>query len=349
MGDRTFYPAGLQVLVSAKQRSERTDEDANQGVPQMNVAFRATPGHDMAETSGKDMAKVIQARARVLVTGARGNVGREVVKALLARGVPVRAAGRADRERDSPAADGVETVALDLADPRTFLPAVKGCDSLFLLRPPAIANTKATLNPFIDTARANGVGHVVFLSVAGAAANKLVPHHAVEQHLLAGALPYTLLRPGFFSQNLGDAYRRDIAEDRRIYVPAGRSRVAFVDVRDVAEVAALAFVDPASHAGKAYTLTGAEAVTFSDAAALLSEALGVPIHYVPASLLGYWRHLRRRGMPAGQVAVQTILHVGLRFGQAEAPDSTLAGLLEHPPKTLRDYVRDHVGTWAVTP
>jgi uncharacterized protein YbjT (DUF2867 family) len=114
----------------------------------------------------------------------------------------------------------------------------------------------------------------------------------------------------------------------------------------VAEVAALAFADPTSHRGKAYTLTGAEAVTLSDAAALLSAALGVPIQYVPASIIGYWRHLSRRGMPMGQVAVQTILHVGLRFGQADTPDSTLARLLERAPKTLADYVRDHVATWA---
>jgi uncharacterized protein YbjT (DUF2867 family) len=216
---------------------------------------------------------------------------------------------------------------------------------MFLLRPPAIADTKRTLVPFIDTAREQGVGHVVFLSVAGAEKNTFVPHHAVEAHLRARGHQYTLLRPGFFAQNLQDAYRRDIIEDDRLYVPAGRGRVAFVDLRDVAEVAALALCEPAAHHAKAYTLTGPEAIGFEHAAELLSGVLGRAIRYEPASVLGYVRHLRHRTLPWGQVAVQTLLHVGLRLGQAKAVDPTLASLLGRPGHTLREYVRDHAEVW----
>ncbi len=278
---------------------------------------------------------------KVLVTGATGNVGREVVAALVARGVGVRATGKGGSFAPS-----VERVSLDFTDAETFEPAVHGCNAVFLLRPPAVAKVKTTLNPFIDTARALGAGHIVFLSVAGAGTNKLVPHHAVEQHLLASGAPYTLLRPGFFAQNLGDAYRRDIVEDQRLYVPAGQGRVAFVDARDLAEVAALALSDPKTHAGQAYTLTGGEAVDFSEAASWLSETLRRPIRYVPAAVLGYMHHLHRRGLPAKQVLVQTILHTGLRFGQAATVDPTLQQLLGRAPRTLREYVRDHAALWA---
>ena len=231
----------------------------------------------------------------VLVTGATGNVGREVVRALRARGISVRAA---DRQPTRCAAifeaDGVTSVRLDLRDSSTFAAAVEGCSALFLLRPPAISDVKATLNPFVDVARERGVRHVVFLSVAGAGKNTLVPHHAVEVHLAARSDDWTVLRPGFFAQNLGDAYRRDIVEDDRLFVPAGRGRVAFVDVRDVAEVAAAALCDPASHAAKAYTLTGPAAVSFKDAAAILTEALGRTIRYDRASIASYALHLHRR-------------------------------------------------------
>jgi uncharacterized protein YbjT (DUF2867 family) len=121
--------------------------------------------------------------------------------------------------------------------------------------------------------------------------------------------------------------------------------VAFVDTRDVARAAALALCEPAPHAGKAYTLTGPEAVTFDDAAQILTRALGRTIRYVPASVAGYALHLRRRGLPAGQIAVQTILHAGLRLGQAEAVDPTMAALLGRPGATLAEYVNDHVETW----
>jgi len=282
---------------------------------------------------------------RALVTGASGNVGREVIRALLARGVEVRAATSSCVTR-APLYPEVETARLDLRDPATFAPAVQGCSALFLMRPPAIADTKRTLNPFIDAARAAGIGPVVFLSVAGAEKNKIVPHHAVEAHLVARGGEFTLLRPGFFAQNFGDAYRLDLSLDDRLFVPAGEGLVTFVDTRDLGEVAALALTEPERHRGAAYTLTGPDPVSFYEAARIFCEALSRPIRYEPASVLGYGIHLRRRGLPWGQIAVQTLLHVGLRFGQASVVEPALASLLGRKGRTLAEYARDHVALWA---
>lgn len=284
------------------------------------------------------------AAAPILVTGATGNTGSAVVRALQARGLAVRVAGTSPA-RLAAAFPGVDQVRLDYREPATFGPAARGCRALFLVRPPAISRVAPTLNALVDAARVEGVAEVVFLSVAGAGENRLVPHHAVERHLMAGPGGWTLLRPGFFAQNLGDAYRRDILLDDRLYLPAGRGRVAFVDTRDVAEVAAEALAAPAAHARRAYTLTGPVSTSFAEAAALLSEALGRPIRYVRASIPGYLLHLRRGGRPLAQVAVQTVLHVGLRLGHAEAVDPTLAGLLGRPGRSLADYVRDHAALW----
>ncbi len=278
----------------------------------------------------------------VLVTGATGNVGRAVVAALATRGIPVRAATRSPAHA-APGDGGVPTARLDFADPSTF-GAVAGARAVFLVRPPAISDTRHTLVPFIDEARRQGVEQVVFLSVAGAAHNVLVPHHAVERHL-ASQRGWTILRPGFFAQNLEDAYRRDILEDDRIYVPAGRGRVAFVDVRDIAELAAMVLEAPAAHERAAYTLTGPEALGFGETAAALGEAIGRVIRYEPASIIGYLAHLRRRGAPWAQAAVQTVLHAGLRVGQGARVDPTLARLLGRPPGTLRAYVQDRHRVW----
>jgi len=261
------------------------------------------------------------------------------VRALLARGIKVRAATRAP----STANEGVATVRLDFADPTTF-DAADGVRAVFLVRPPAISDTKHTLVPFIDEARRRGVEQVVFLSVAGAAHNIFVPHHAVERHL-APTSGWTILRPGFFAQNLEDAYRRDIIEDGRIYVPAGRGRVAFVDVRDIADLAVMIFGSSTSHDRMAYTLTGSEAISFTETAAHLSESIGRSIRYEPASILGYITHLRGRGAPWAQAGVQTVLHAGLRFGQAERVDPTLARLLGRPPRTMRQYTQDRREVW----
>lgn len=284
---------------------------------------------------------------RVLVTGAVGNVGREVMHALRARGRLVRGADLSVSAIRAMHSDEIEAAVLDYQAPETFAAALEGCDAVFLVRPPAIACMESTLLPFIDAALAAGVKHIVFLSCAGAATNKLVPHHAVEKHLAARGVGHTLLRPGFFSQNLGVAYRRDIAEDGRLFLPAGRARVAFVDIRDVAEAAAMIFDDPAMHQGAAYDCTGPEALSFEEVAHLMTEVVGRPIRYEPASIAGYVRHLHVSGLTLAQVAVQTVLHVGLRFGQSEKIDVTLERLLGRRPRTLATYIRESAGLWAL--
>lgn len=283
---------------------------------------------------------------RVLVTGATGNVGRAVVGALLRRGLRVRAASSDPVRLRASCDPNVEAVRLDFWDAASFPEAVADCDGLFLMRPPPIAQVRRTLLPLIAAARGAGVRHVVFLSVQGAERNRFIPHHTVEQALRAGAGGYTLLRPGFFAQNLAEAYQKDIAVDARLYVPAGTGRVAFVDTRDIAEVAALCLADATSHDRQAYTLTGAQALSFHEVAALLTRALARPIRYEPASVLGYARHLRKHGAPMPQVAVLCALHVGIRFGQAAHIDPTLGRLLGAPPRSLEDYIAEHRDLWA---
>ena len=85
---------------------------------------------------------------------------------------------------------------------------------------------------------------------------------------------------------------------------------------------------------------------WGDEAIRKARELGRPIRYQPASVLGYMRHLKGQGLPAPQVLVQTILHTGLRRGQASRVDPTLAALLGHPPRTLQEYVHDHRTTWS---
>lgn len=278
----------------------------------------------------------------IVVTGATGNVGTPLVRALLARGLSVRIASKAP-STDLPA---VSSTVLDLSDPSTFQAALAGARALFLLRPPAISEVRGTINRLADVAHTQGVEHIVFLSVLGADTRSYIPHYKVERHLEALGVPYTFLRAGFFAQNLGDAYRRDIQADDRIYVPAGPSRAAFVDARDLAEVAALAFARPADHANRAHVLVGPEALSFTEVAGMLSAVLERPIRYEAANPVAYAWHVHRQGRPWTQAVVQTALHVGLRFGQAERLDGTLEKLLGRPATRVATYVRDHAALWS---
>lgn len=272
----------------------------------------------------------------IFVTGAGGNVGRSVLHACLVQGLPAVGGERRGRLHR----------VFDFEQRKTWGPALEGCDQLFLLRPPAISKVAQTLSPFVDFARTRGVKHVVFLSVQGAESRPRIPHHAVEKHLEASGDDWTFLRPGFFAQNFSDAYLRDIVEDNRVYVPAGNGKVAFVDVRDIGMVAALAFEHPEAHRRKAYRLTGPRTFTFDEAAVLLTEASGRLIKYVPANLAAYPLHLiTRRDAGLMQAIVWTVLHQGLRHGEAAIVDPQLEHLLGTPSRDLSDFVRDHASDW----
>lgn len=102
---------------------------------------------------------------------------------------------------------------------------------------------------------------------------------------------------------------------------------------------------PDAHRGQNYTLAGPGAVPWSEVTDALTSALGRTIAYEPASVLGYMRHLSRRGLPRGAIMVQTILHFLLRFGQGATEDPTLEELLGRPGRTIREYIRDHAEVW----
>lgn len=277
---------------------------------------------------------------RVLVTGATGNVGAPVVQALTNLGIDVVAAIRPGHER----LRDVGTVELDFAEPATWDAALDGVDRLFLLRPPAISDVQPTLNAFVDRG-ADRLRRVVFLSVAGAEKNSVIPHARVERHLTQGQVPWTLLRAGFFGQNLCGPYRDDIREDDRLYVPAGHQGVSWVDTRDLADAAAKALVDGTDEC-QAWTLTGRETRTFAEVAAVLSRHLGRPIRYEPASLPGYLCHLRRtRELPWGPAFVFTVLHTAIRLGAESRVDPTLERVLGRAPRTIDATIRDNLQLW----
>jgi len=234
------------------------------------------------------------------VTGASGTVGREVVRLLRAEGQTVRAAVRAGSPGLTPDV-GLQAVAFDFGKRETYAAALHDVRAVFLLRPPAIADTKTYIDPFITAAAQAGVGHVVFLSLLGAERIPIVPHHHIEQSLVAAALPSTFLRPSFFMQNLSSEHR-GAARRGIIAVPAGHGRTSFVDARDVAAVAARVLTEE-GHAGRAYPLTGAQALDYDEVAAVLSAVLGRRVIYTHPSVAGFVRRQLARRQPLSLTVV----------------------------------------------
>ena len=275
----------------------------------------------------------------ILIRGATGNIGGETLRLLAQSGQPVRAAVR--RPPATPLM-GVEYIPFDFADPATHAPALEGVGRLFLVRPPAIADAKGVINPFVSAAQAAGVEQVVFLSLIGVERNRFVPHHAIEAYIQADGLPYTFLRAGFFMQNLSTTHRAGIAEENRIVIPAGQSRTTFLDGRDIATVAVRALTEP-GQANRAYPLTGGEALSYREVAAIFSEVLG-RIVYANPSVLAFVRHSLGCGRGLGMTLVMAALYTAGR-GNAATITPDLPGLLGRPPGTLRQFVEDHRDCW----
>lgn len=281
----------------------------------------------------------------ILVTGASGNVGREIVKLLSAGGFAVRAADRRVAHQEAELMSSVEAVAFDFSKPETFAPALAGVERMFLMRPPAIANVRRFIFPAIDAAKQAGVQHIVFLSLIGVEKNRIVPHYKIEQYILASGLDYTFLRASFFMQNLNTTHRREIQERSEIFVPAGKGKTSFIDVRDIAAVAALALTQ-AGHTRQAYDLTGGEALDYEQVAQLFSQALSRTIIYRRPSLLRFLQRQRESGVSSSMALVLAGIYTTARLGLAGRIAEDTRRLLGRAPIRLKDYIDDYKAAWA---
>ena len=274
----------------------------------------------------------------ILVTGASGTVGREVA-ARLSGQAPVRLGSH------SPAGGGMaDGVRFDFLDPSTFGPALDGVDRVFLLRPPQLARPRHDFGPFIAAMERAGVRQAAFLSVRGAGSNPLLPHRGIERLLERSALAWTHLRPNDFMQNFATVHRADIRDRGEIWAPAGHGRTSFVDVRDVAD-AAVRVLTEAGHERRAYTLTGPEALTMDQAAAVLSGVRGRRVAYRNPGIPAFLRHVRAAGHSLAFGLVMTGVYTAARLGLAAGVEPDLERLIGRPATAFPVFARDYAALW----
>jgi uncharacterized protein YbjT (DUF2867 family) len=217
----------------------------------------------------------------ILITGATGNIGRELVRVLDATGASFRVLTR-DPARAASLPPRAERFAGDLEQPATLAAAFAGVERLFLLTPGMGIDGAANA---VAAARAAGVTHIVHLS-SSTVLGKPMPamgawHHAREEIVRASGIPATFLRPGGFMTNALE-WAPTIRAGGYVLDPVGPGRYAPIDTNDIAAVAALALTE-AGHKGGAIVLTGGEALTIAEQAAILSAAIGRPIEVRPTT------------------------------------------------------------------
>ena len=288
----------------------------------------------------------------ILVTGATGTIGSQVLTHLEGRNAEVRALTRSPGQARFPS--GVAAVRGDLADVDSVRAALEGVSTLFLLVP-NVADELTQAMLALSVAREAGVKGVVYLSVFKAEAYADVPHfagkHTVERMIDALGLPATVLRPAYFIQN--DLRQKDPLMNFGAYAwPIGSKGISMVDIRDIGEAAAIELIRRerarAQIQRETYALVGPDGLTGEAIAAIWTEALGRPIRY-GGDDLGAMEQRLKAMLPAWHA-----LDLRLMFNRYQTDGAVasgddiakLAGLLGRPPRSYRAFAKDAAAEWA---
>src|SRR5256714_14236880 len=216
----------------------------------------------------------------ILITGASGNVGSEVLKQVIATGAKPRAMYRSQQAGAS-APKEVDVAIADFAKPEELQRAFRGVERLFLLCAPVPELPQLEGNA-VDAAKSAGVKHIVKLSAIGAGEGAHTfarGHQASEGKLRESGIAYTLLRPNGFMQNFL-LYAGTIQSQGAFYGSGSEAPVSHIYIGDIAAVAAKALTSSSGHENKIYELTGPEALSYSDVAKKIGTAIGKPVKYV---------------------------------------------------------------------
>jgi uncharacterized protein YbjT (DUF2867 family) len=297
----------------------------------------------------------------ILVTGATGTVGSEIVKQLQSvkgerkeEDIIVKAAGRS-ADDSAFRSSGVQVVQLDFNNRGTLSAALRGIDKLFLLTPFQSNMVDLTSN-LVNEAKKAEVKYIVKQSVLGADAEPgITPsrlHRQAEKVIEESGIPFTFLRPNFFMQNFVTFYSNFIKTQGAFYVPGGDAKASFVDVRDIAAVAVQALSGSHSskngeskHIGKAYDITGGEAISYGEAAEILSKEIGKKVKYVNTSDEDARKGMKDMGADEWTINSMIELFGITRAGYLSEISPAVEQITGKKPISFSQFARDYAGAF----
>jgi uncharacterized protein YbjT (DUF2867 family) len=279
----------------------------------------------------------------ILITGATGNNGIEIIERLKGRTERVRAMVRNVRGSvTATPSRGLEYCQADFDDSASLRKALTGVQRAFLVTNSSERVEKQQLR-FVDLAREAGVRHIVYLSQLHASLQSplrfLRYHASVEDAIRGSGMSFTILRPNLYMQGLL-MFAKSIGAEGRFFAPAGHARVSVVDVRDIASVAVAALTQTC-HEGKTYDVTGPVALTHSQMAAELSAALERPVTYVDVPELQFREKLGSIGMPDWQAEGLMEDFAHYRRGEAAEVSDSIQRVTGAPPHAFSAFAQQY--------
>jgi uncharacterized protein YbjT (DUF2867 family) len=272
-----------------------------------------------------------------LVLGATGKTGRRVAERLGALGRPVRAGSRAATPR------------FDWDDPATWPAALDGAGAVYVAYQPDLAMPRAaeTVGAFAAAAASAGVARLVLLAGRGEPLAERA-ERALQAAADRAAVAWTVVRASWFAQNFSESFLQPMVAAGEIALPVGAVAEPFVDAEDIADVAVSALVD-AGHAGRTYDVTGAELLTFADAAAALGAALGRPVHHTRLTSGEFVAGMRGAGVPAAEAEMLAALFAEVLDGRNAHVGDGVRQALGRAPRSFATFAREAAAAGAWTP
>ena len=270
---------------------------------------------------------------KILVFGASGNIGKAIVSTLVAKGETVLAASRTAQ-----AIDGATGVKVDIADLASVEAALGGVDRMFVLAPTGTLDVVGLIAPVIDLAARHRI-KLVLMTALGVDADDNIPYRQLELKLEKAGIPFAVIRPNWFADNF-QTFWRDGLRHGVISVPAGDGKTSFVDTRDIGESAA-ALLANSDFDGKAYNLTGPQAFSYAEAAALLAEITGKPLRYEPATDESFIAMLTGAGVHPDYASFLAAIFHPVREGWSAVVTDDVERLTGHKPRSLATYAKDN--------
>lgn len=278
----------------------------------------------------------------ILITGATGNIGMEVIRFLYEKETSNQIiAGVRNIEKTKTMFGGypkLDYVNFDFEDVETFDKALTGIDTIFLLRPPHISDVEKYFKPLIESIKKHNISEVVFLSVQGAEKSKVIPHNKIERLIMEYGLNYIFLRPGYFMQNLTTTLHHDIKTKREIILPSGNAKFNWIDIENIGEVGAILLEKFADYKNNAYEITGLENENFATVTSLINNVIENPVRFRDVNPIKFYKIKKEEGMAKGMIAVIILLHFLPRFQQEPKISDFYERLTGKKPTSLKTFV-----------
>jgi len=282
----------------------------------------------------------------ILVTGASGNVGSQVLNAVMKTGEPVKALYRSESDAAKRPA-GVRAAIADFADPATMAQTLEGVDQVYLVCGP-VPQLLELESKAIAACKNAGVQHIILNSALGAGTfNASFPswHAEVEKVAAASGVRHTIIRPNSFMQNIVTYFAPSIRSQGAFYSSVGDAHFSFIDTQDIGAFVARLFTNPV-HQGKTYELNGPEAVAYSEVAEQISRITGKTVHYVDIPVEQQRQAMLAQGMPPWQVEALLDLQRYYTEGGGGEVDIVFADVVGRQPKRLTEFLKENAAAFA---